>query len=222
MLSEKLPTGFTRRSSGSLRVQIRLKGHDPVVENFALVSTDASASAARRGRGRGTVTRRRMLAGRTYRTARSCRPRWPKGCGVKRPMESAGASKTGRSTAVASGESLTIRSLGVVSPISAQETSPRFGTDLSRPDGSRASMPTAEFRIEASRHIRQPAMRNAGQRRDFRVRLRWIKIGVSSIHRARRIRLVTRPSQCRKLVSAPIIDLTQWSGGWGLEMRYRD
>ena len=42
MPNEKLPTGFTRRESGSLRVQIRLKGHQPVVKNFELVANGAA------------------------------------------------------------------------------------------------------------------------------------------------------------------------------------
>jgi len=42
MPNEKLPTGFTRRESGSLRVQIRLKGHQPVVKNFVLVADGAA------------------------------------------------------------------------------------------------------------------------------------------------------------------------------------
>ncbi|MGP0058184.1 MAG: tyrosine-type recombinase/integrase [Beijerinckiaceae bacterium] len=65
MPSEKLPTGFTRRPSGSLRVQIRLKGHEPVIKNFPLVSTEASERRRQLAEAAAwaTETRRRMLAG---------------------------------------------------------------------------------------------------------------------------------------------------------------
>ena len=65
MPNENLPTGFARRESGSLRVQIRLKGHEAVVKNFALVS-DGAAERKRQlaeAQAWATETRRRMLAG---------------------------------------------------------------------------------------------------------------------------------------------------------------
>ncbi len=65
MQNEKLPTGFTRRASGSLRVQIRLSGHQPVVKNFALV-TEGLAERKRQlaeAQAWATETRRKMMAG---------------------------------------------------------------------------------------------------------------------------------------------------------------
>ena len=40
MRAEKPPPGFTRRASGSLRVQIRIKGHEAVVKNFPLLLSE--------------------------------------------------------------------------------------------------------------------------------------------------------------------------------------
>jgi len=65
MPNEKLPTGFTRRESGSLRVQIRLKGHQPVVKNFELVANGAAERKRQLAEAEAWAieTRRRMLAG---------------------------------------------------------------------------------------------------------------------------------------------------------------
>jgi len=65
MPNEKLPTGFTRRKSGSLRVQIRRKGHEPVVKSFALVANGAAERKRQLAEAEAwaTETRRRMLAG---------------------------------------------------------------------------------------------------------------------------------------------------------------
>ncbi len=65
MPNEKLPTGFTRRASGSLRVQIRLKGHQPVVKNFGLLAGGGAERKRQMAEAEAwaTETRRRMLAG---------------------------------------------------------------------------------------------------------------------------------------------------------------
>lgn len=63
--SEKLPKGFARRSSGSLRVQIRLKGQPDAVRHFPL-TTDSSEERQRQmadAKSWAEETRRRMLAG---------------------------------------------------------------------------------------------------------------------------------------------------------------
>ncbi len=65
MPAEKLPVGFTRRDSGSLRVQIRLKGHEPVVKNFPLLSRDPDAKRRQLADAKAWAeeARRKMLSG---------------------------------------------------------------------------------------------------------------------------------------------------------------
>jgi hypothetical protein len=66
MPAEKLPVGFTRRDSGSLRVQIRLKGHEPVVKNFPLLSRDPNDK------------RRQLADAKSW--AEECRRLWADSC----------------------------------------------------------------------------------------------------------------------------------------------
>ena len=65
MAKENLPTGFARRASGPLRVQIRLNGNPPVVKNFPLIG-DGSAERRRQmadAEAWATETRRRLMSG---------------------------------------------------------------------------------------------------------------------------------------------------------------
>src|ERR1700722_16468852 len=65
MPAEKLPVGFTRRDSGSLRVQIRLKGLEPVVKNFPLLSRDPNDKRRQLADAKSWAeeARRKMLSG---------------------------------------------------------------------------------------------------------------------------------------------------------------
>jgi hypothetical protein len=67
MPAEKLPVGFTRRDSGSLHVQIRMKGHEPVVKNFPLLSRDPDAKRRQLADAKSWAeeARRKMMAGST-------------------------------------------------------------------------------------------------------------------------------------------------------------
>ena len=60
-----LPRGFSRKASGSLRVQIRLKGHNPAVKYFPLLrdSTEERRRQMAEAQAWATEARRKMLAG---------------------------------------------------------------------------------------------------------------------------------------------------------------
>jgi integrase len=62
---EQLPKGFTRRPSGSLRVQIRLRGHEAVARNFPIFqdTPDERHRQMAEAKSWAEETRRRMLAG---------------------------------------------------------------------------------------------------------------------------------------------------------------
>jgi hypothetical protein len=77
MPNEKLPTGFTRRASGSLRVQIRLKGHQPVVKNFGLLAGGGAERKRQMAEAEAwaTETHGGCWPGRTSRAGRQSGPR---------------------------------------------------------------------------------------------------------------------------------------------------
>ena len=62
---EQLPKGFTRRPSGSLRVQIRLRGHEAVARNFPIFkdTPDERHRQMAEAKSWAEEARRRMLAG---------------------------------------------------------------------------------------------------------------------------------------------------------------